>query len=383
MKALSVPSLYLALLIAGCAHAPPHKEQRFDMEPLVFQAKKSGEVELLDASSLFERAGAAFGEKSFTDAVRLYDQLVDRFPDSRFVTPALYNCGLSLEAQNDFAAAAERYRKLIAHGGSTNDLLDAQFRLGAVYGELKNWTSAADVYAQILERSDTTLSDRLEAMSRRGVAQFNLKDLGAAERTFRDQQALFRKNETVERLDTDFFVAMAAYYIGEIAHEQYRLLPVRLPEKRMAQDLDAKARMLLVAQARYLDAMRVNNAEWATAAGFQIASLYREFYDDLVGAPIPPQLSDEAKVVYLEELKKQVRTLLQKAISVHEKNIVMAQRIGVSNDWVRRSNEQMDQLRKLLVPGAPTPASDSPAPPAPELPPVPKPREDFRPHPVL
>jgi hypothetical protein len=201
-----------------------------------------------------------------------------------------------------------------------------------------------------------------------------LSDFGASERTLREAIALFKKHEQEERLDTDFFIGMAAYYVGEIAHAQYRALPVRLPEKRMADDLEAKARMLLVAQARYLDAMRMNNSEWATAAGFQIATLYRELYDDLVGAPIPPEFDAERAEIYRDEVKKRVKNLLNRAFSVHEKNVLMAERLGVKNDWVRRSNEQMEQLQKLLVPGA-KPNDPLPPPPPVEQPQVPRTRE--------
>src|SRR5262249_52376319 len=154
-------------------------------------------------------------------------------------------------------------------------------------------------------------------------------------------QELVKANSEVERLDTDFFVAMGAYYFGRIAHEQYRLLPVRLPEKQMAEDLENKARLLLMAQARYLDAMRVNNLDWATAAGYQIGSLYHELYDDLVNAPVPPRLDSEGRDVYLEQVRERVKTLLQKAVAIHEKNLLMAERNGVNNEWVKRSNEEM------------------------------------------
>jgi hypothetical protein len=255
--------------------------------------------------------------------------------------------------------------------------------LGAVYVELKNFTAAAETWARILERRDLTLSDRLEAMARRGVAQFELHDLGAAERTLREQLAYYKAHEADERLDSDFFLGMAAYYLGEIAHAHYRALPVRLPEKQMAKDLEAKARLLLTTQGRFIDAMRANNPNWATAAGYQIGALYREFYDDLVGAPVPPQLTGEARDVYLEEVRKQVRSLLQKAISIHEKNVLMAERLGErENDWVKRSNEQLEQLRKLLVPG-PLPQSDRPPEPTAPPPPVPRPRDDVKPRVIL
>ena len=389
LRALSIACCLLpvACCLSGCAHshsAAP-REQSVTMEPMVFQAHPDGHVETVDAASLFDKAGVAYGNKDFDAALALFDRVVRDWPDSRYVVPSLYNAGLALEAKGDLAAAADRYRRITVEHPDAKDTLDAWYRLGFVQAQAKNWPAAVDTYAQILARKDLGLGDRLEALARRGVAQFNAHDLIAAEHTFRDEQAWFHAHETEERLDSDFFVAMGAYYLGECAHEQYKALPVRLPEKQLARDLESKARMLLVAQSRFLDAMRVNNVEWATAAGFQIGSLYREFYDDLVGAPVPPQLTGEAKEVYLEEVRKQVKTLLQKAISIHEKNVLMAERNGAENEWVRRSNEQMEQLKKLLAPGPVEPqAPDSAQPPIePQTPPLPRPRDEVKPPVVL
>jgi tetratricopeptide (TPR) repeat protein len=371
------------LAVAGCAHgrsaAGPPPERRLQMDPIVFRAHPDGQVEVLDAASLFERAGAEYGEKAYAAAVADFDRVAHDYADSRLVVPALYNAGLSLEAQGDLAAAAARYRRITVEHPGDKDVLDAWFRLGKVHADAKNFTAAADTWAQVLARKDLGLADRIEAMARRGFAQFSLRDYIAAERSFREQLAFYRAHESEERLDSDFFLGMSAYYLGEVAHEQYRALPVRLPERQMSKDLEAKARLLLVAQQRFLDAMRVQNPEWATAAGFQIGSLYREFYDDLVGAPVPPNLTGEARDVYLDEVRNHVKTLLQKAVAVHERNILMAERLGETNDWVKRSNEQMAQLRKLLTPG-PLPVS-TPNPsgmPAP-APPLPRPKDEVKP----
>jgi len=380
--------LGLALAVAaGCAHtqkAAP-QEQHVTMEPMVFAAQPDGRVETVDAASLFARAGAAYGQKDFDAALALFDRVVHDFPDSRYVCPALYNAGLSLEAKNDLVTAADRYRRITVEHADAKEAIDAWYRLGFVQAQAKNWPAAVETYGTILGRKDLTLGDRIEALARRGVAQFGAHDLIAAEHTFRDELAYFHAHESEERLDSDFFVAMGAYYLGECAHEMYKALPVRLPERQLTRDLEAKARQLLVAQARFLDAMRVNNGEWATAAGFQIGSLYREFYDDLVGAPVPPDLTGEAREVYLDEVRKQVKNLLQKAITIHEKNVLMAERIGEKNEWVRRSNEQMEQLKKLLMPGPATAQPpDSAVPPAePQTPPLPRPRDEVKPPVVL
>lgn len=374
------------LLAAGCAHSrPAPRETTVQMDPIVFQAEPGGRVEMVDAASLFARASAAFGAKRFAEAAATFDRIVAEYPASRYVVPALYDAGLSLEGAGDLDAAAARYRRITVEHANAPDALDAWFRLGFVYTEAKSWAAAADTYAQILARRDLTLGDRIQAMTCRGVAQFSQPDLIAAERTLRDEQAYYQAHRDEERLDSDYFLAEGAYYLGEIAHQQYRALPVRLPEKQLARDLEAKARMLLVAQARFIDAMRVDNAEWATAAGYQIGSLYRELYDDLVGAPVPPALAGEARDVYLDEVRNRVKPLLERAISIHEKNVVMAERLGAKTEWVRRSNEQVEQLKKLLLPGAPPPAQppEPVTPPAPPRPPRLRLRDDVTPHVVM
>ncbi len=366
--------LVLWLLVAGCAHT-----QRVQMDPITFERNRAGEIEVVDPAALFEKAKAAFEANQYADAARSFDRLIAA-PDTRYLDPSLYNAGLCYEGLSDWPAAADRYRKLIARATApAGDLLDAQFRLGAVLVAQKSWPPAAAVYAQILTRADLPLPDRFEALARRGLAQLEANDLPGAEKTLAQPLELFKKNQAIERLDT-FFVAMSAFYLAEVSHEQYRRQPLRLAE--LDKDVEAKATLLLAAEARYLDAMKIKEPEWATAAGSQIASLYREFHDDLLAAPIPPELDAEARQVYADEVKQQLLSLLRRALSVHEKTVLLAERIGVSNEWVKRSNEQMEQLRKLLVaePGKPA----NPLPPfKKDPPPLPRPRDDLHPHRVM
>ena len=42
----------------------------------------------------------------------------------------------------------------------------------------------------------------------------------------------------------------------------------------MSKDLDEKARLLLKAQRRYIQAIRLNDYEWAAASGYQVGALY-------------------------------------------------------------------------------------------------------------
>jgi len=329
--------------------------------------------EVLDDATLFQRAGDDLAQKRYAEAARKYDTLLQSFPGSRLVLPALYNAGLAYEGKDEYATAAERYRALSERFPDTKDAVDARYKLGACYAELKNWPASKEAYARLYERTDLSLSDRLEALARRGYAEFNLRDVDTAERTFRQVLALFHEHETEERLDTDFFVAMAQYHLGAVAQARYDAIALHLPEQKMAAEMELKAGLLLDAQAKYIKTVRVGNAHWAAAAGFQIGALYRSFYDVLVGAPMPDDIARSAdlKQVYLDELKKKIRPLLEKAVRTHEQTLLMAERAGLDNDWVHRSSAELEAPRRLLAPEASwVPRADPPPAPRP-LPPPP------------
>lgn len=383
----------LALVFCACATtkttAPvnpgPPPVTTYEMEPVKITAVKDAagqHLESFDATELFEQAGAALSEKRFDDAVGTYDRLLKEFNDPRYKKAAIYNAGLALQGKKEWAAAIERFRALATEFPDTADAKDALFQIGASYAELENWPTSAATFADILQRKDLTADDRIEALGRRGYAQFNLKDLDTAERTFKSALAYFTQIEKDERLQTDFYLGLVKYHLGEIPHERFRAAPLRLPEKQMSIDMEEKARLLLFAQRQYIDTIKLGNPQWASASGYQVGALYEEFYDAFMHAPIPPELlgpgptKTEKREIYFDELRKKIRILLEKSVRVHEQNLLMLERLGVDNEWRDKSKLAYAKLQKLLDPSARlAPGDEGPEPPpAPAAgPPVPVP----------
>jgi len=377
--------------LTGCATtrppAPvtPPAVTEYEMDPIKIQAVKGPEgihLETFDAAELFEQAGAALSEDRYDDALKAYDRLLKEFADTRYTKAALYNAGLAQQGKKDWAAAIARFKMLIERYPDTADAKDGIFQIGASYAELENWPTSAEVFAQILERKDLNADDKIEALGRRGFAQFQLKDLETAERTFKSALAYFRQIESEERLQTDFYLGLCKYHLGQIPHERFRAVPLRLPEKQMSLDMEEKARLLLFAQRQYIDAIKLGNPQWASASGYQVGALYEEFYDAFIHAPIPPELKGpsnaEKRDVYFEELRKKIRILLEKAVRIHEQNLMMLERLGVQNQWRDKSKLAFAKLQKLLDPnnkvdlgdsaGAGQPSAVPPPPPVPTAP---------------
>jgi tetratricopeptide (TPR) repeat protein len=403
-RTLMALGLSAATLVACATTAPPPAPAvpqgapvtEYEMEPIKIEAVRGPDgmhIESFDAAELFERGGAALSQKRFDDAVVAYDRLLKEFADSRYTKAALYNSGLAYQGKKDWAGAIGRFKVLIDQYGATPDAKDAQFQTGASYAELENWPTSAEVFAQILQRKDLTADDKIEALGRRGFAQFKLKDLDTAERTFRSALAYSQQIELEERLQTDFYLGLCKYHLGEIPHERFRAVALRLPEKQMGIDLEEKARLLLFAQRQYIDTIKMGNAQWASASGFQIASLYEEFYDSFIHAPVPPELMgpahDEKRQVYFEELRKKIHVLLEKSLQVHEQNLLMMERLGVQNEWRDKSRLAFAKLQRLLDPTAqveadpssPSSATPTARPLAPPLPRPPSPEPDQAPAP--
>jgi TolA-binding protein len=352
----------------------------YDMDPIVIEAKPGAqglEIESFDAEELFEQGGAALSQGRLDEAVAFYDKLLSKFPASNYTRPGLYNRGLAYRDKKDWPKAVDSFKELADRFADHADAKDALFQLGACYAELENWPTSGEIFVRLLERKDLTADDRIEAMARRAFAQFRLGDLDLAERTFRSVMTYKQQIENQERLATDFFLAFSQYNLAEITHERFRRAPIRLPEAQMERDLEEKAGLLLKAQRSYIDTIKYGNPRWASAAGFQVGSLYEELYDAFVAAPVPKTLNAEAREVYLEELHKKIRVLLEKSLRWHRENLLMVERLGVDTDWAQKTKLSYNKLLRLLDPKTslpdPAPATGAPpaAPPSASPPPVP------------
>ena len=375
----------VAASLGACAtsgtHPPVGPESgpvvKYEMDPIRIDATHGPagtQIDAYDAPELFERAGVALSDKRFDAAANLYAKLLKSFPDSAYARPSLYNLGLAQIGSKNWAEAIDAFKGLIDKYPTHADAKDASFQLGACYAEQTNWPASAEVFARILERSDLSADDRIEALGRRGFAQFNLGDLDTAEKTFRAILSYRKKIEAEERLATDFYLAFSQYHLAQISHRRFQAVELRLPEAQMDKDLDQKASLLLQAQRAYIDTIKYGNPAWASAAGFQVGSLYEELYDAFMRAPVPAELKGEAREVYQEELHKKIRVLIEKSLRWQRENLLMIERLGVNTDWAEKSKLAYAKLLKLLdpqVPGAPADTATPETPPAAVPPPTP------------
>lgn len=261
------------------------------------------------------------------------------------------------EQVGDFEGAVHSYAGALAEPEAVPGELRAELlaRKGAVEAELQRWKPSAESFALAYAalEPDALDSTRIELLARRAYAQFSGDELDACIATLDEAEAIWAaaSESQAERFSNYYFVGMMRFYRAAVLHRRFRDLPVRLPETQMAKDFEAKMALLQEAQAAYNRTIEIKHVYWVSAAGYQLGHLFEEFYDDLMYAPVPDWLEDRDRVVYYEELKEQLRPLVNKAIWVFEKNLEVARRLGYENDFTEQTQAALARLQSVLLAG--------------------------------
>ncbi len=328
--------------------------QRLDLDPMLIQASPDGqEASALNADEVFQKAYRAYAGRRYEEALTHYATIIKYVPDSRFFLPSLFNAGLANEKLERWEPAAAHYRTILEKFPTRKDAKDAYFRLAHVYEELGEWQKISQLMTEVMLRPDLEHFDRMEAHVRRSSALIETGQYKEAEDGFQAMLQLNREAAPTQRLEeTAEFIVRAEFGLGRALHLQVMNIPLVLPTEKMGEDLEVKAKLFIRAQGAYIRALRVHHPQWSVASGFMIGRLYEDFYLDILSAEIPNDLSDEQVALYFDELRKQLRPLMVRAIQVYEKNLSLAKRIpgqaNKTNEWAAATDVHLTRLKAYL-----------------------------------
>ena len=328
-----------------------------ELDPLRIQVvtDESGDKQLIhyDSRMLLDAGNEAMTAGRFDQAIASYDKLVAEFPESALVVAAHYNAGLAYEGKGDFDTAIARFRAVITLQPRGRDSVDAHVEIGIVLSQLERWAEAQRVFEELIQRSDLTPSEQIECKARLGYVLVEQKIYARAEAVLNEALAYFENVTKTAQLDSNYFVAMCNYYLANIPHRQARVVELRVTgpsgDDQLKADIVAKRELIKLAYDRYLVALRRRNAYWATASGYQMSQMFKEFWDDLVLAPVPPHLDAREAGFYVKEVHKQSRELLSKALYGHTQTVELAEAYRTSTEWSEASRVRAEQITEILA----------------------------------
>ena len=343
-------ALLLGLTLVGCG-AATRQGPAVELDPthvVVLGEGASRQVFMGDERELFEQAVDEFNRANWLAALRLYDKLLALYPDSINADLMRYNRGVIVLTIEDFRSAVADFRFAAEHADRDKDRRDARFQLAVALMGMEDWWRASELLEALLSEGELREAGRVEALVRAGICHQRAARFFEAERSYKEAVRLYRNSSDLYLQYNTRYPAMAQYQIGDLYAELFARIRFRLPLERMKEDLEDKSSLFLKSQHAFLRTIRMKNAYWGLAAGFRIGALYEAFFQDLQDAEVPRELDEEELAVYLEELHRHIRPLVERAITVYKKNLEMAARLGAENEWIERSEESLGKLQRLV-----------------------------------
>jgi tetratricopeptide (TPR) repeat protein len=351
----------LVLCVSACAGSgknettTPTRKVEFEELRINAKAKQGGgyEFESYDAGDLFKRATDLLNAQKCPEAVALYDRVVTEFEASEYVSAALYNAGLCLQALGNFAGAAEHYANVRKLRPNSDDVKDSSFLLAEVLIQLERFQEAQRIADELLAREDLSQEERLEGMARRAQSLLGQNQLDDAERYAQSALSYFRTRPKDNPIRDEFFAAACNYVLAETfrTREESLAFPDGLEQQK--QVLIRRAQLLLQAQREYFNTIQfqnLDNLHWAAAAGYRIGHMYDELWHAVMGSPVPANLKGtDGEKVYHDELAKLIKPLIRHAIRYWEMTLMFIERTGMKTTWAEKTKTDLTRVRGLLL----------------------------------
>jgi tetratricopeptide (TPR) repeat protein len=331
------------ILLAAACGKPSNAASVTPGDPDVAVAPASAPADPTHAATLPEaEAALAAGEPA--RAAALFAAYLAQNPDPATAKQAYPGLARAHEQLGDCAAAVRAYDELITRftaDAGADDMYAGPRRLP---GRARPVASLGRRLRQGV-REGHGPDDPGRVPGPPGLRLFELGQFKEADPLLAkaDQIFLAAQEQAKERFTTFYFVGMARFYRAAIHHRAFRDVEIRPPEKTMAEDFARKFALLEQAQDGYNYTIKAKHVFWVSAAGFQMGTIFEEFYDAVMHAPVPEWLDDNQRRVYYEELKSQLRPVVNKAIWVFEKNLETSRKLGYDSPFIAADRGQAER----------------------------------------
>jgi tetratricopeptide (TPR) repeat protein len=297
-------------------------------------------------ADLFKQATEAVKAGETEKAINLYRRIVTEFPESQFAPVCLFNIAAIYDGRADLSATISTLRELVKAYPNARESVDGHLYIAALQADHDQFADALVTIGEILPRTNLTYADRVEALARKGYILIELRRYEDAEAALDAAIAEWKK---APRLEDPYYIAMASYYRGELAHKKFQEAPVRLPDDQEVADLEAKRVLAVQAYDRWKEALGFKQAYWATASGYQMSQIFVELWEAHVKAPYPKRIDNATRPKYIADVHENVREHLAKALEGHRMNVELAKAYGVETSWSKASAVRAAEVMELIA----------------------------------
>jgi len=349
--------LATACLVLACAGkaantAPPHSAAKVNAGAPA--SASSAEVArtvvtpetATDIPELFERATADGQAKHYERSASAFERAFQLDPDGPLAARALFAAAEMYDLLGAHEQALARYEQVARRFPQSDLDRSARVRALRLLTYLELYARAGELAESTAAKYKDLLSfDQLAVLAARALSRLAAGDDAQAE------TAISKARDIIERGSLDAAgrvppeLAPVYYALGELRRmraERIHFVPV---PQNFGAALEQRCQLLLDAQSAYSDAMRAYDSHWSAMAGYRVGELYQKLHEEMMQVP-PPKAADTERRRQLFEGAMRLRysILLDKAKSMLDHTVAMADRTGEQSPWVLKSRQARDAI---------------------------------------
>lgn len=353
------------LLLAGCAHVrgqitDPRAEPRSPafFEPLRIVAGQDPLSGLsgYDGDDLFRLGLEAFEGDDFGRAAALFGRMLEQFPEHPDRCPATWNRALSLEKGGELASAAQGFEDYAAavEDADVVDAARARLRAATILQLAGRFDESAIPLARAAEVAGLAQEEAWEVRMLQAMLEASGGSLDRAET---ELERVRRDVRRASREGGDLFPyqsAMVWFEAGELYRMRAAAVVIGQVDdlERLDADLGSKAGFLMEARQHFKRSLAHRMASWSGPAALSLGAVYEDFRRDLLAAPRPSDLDEEAGAVYDRVLADRTRQFLEKAAVDYREVLRQAEVLRLEPAWAQAVQDALDRCEEGLRTGA-------------------------------
>jgi len=287
----------------------------------------------------YDAATALLAQESWTEAIRMLERFRSDYPEDPLQAEVTRKLAYAHDRNGDHSQAAAEYLRLGQDRQQADTLQrEALLRAASIFAQTGPVTQAIETCELYLERFPVPAPAAVEVMQQ-------LADLEASNANYSKRQhwllEIIRLDRAAGTAQTRVAAAEAALELAENRIAAFREVQLVNPvQDSLARKLQAMKQALQA----YESAIDYGVTPIATAATYQIASMYDELSVALLTSERPVSLTAEELAEYNQLLEEQAAPFEQQAIDIYTMN---AQRSGGDqpDPWVEKSMHRLGELQ--------------------------------------
>ncbi len=313
-----------------------NREENMYVKRLITDYKK----EFARANNLFDTGLQSKGEE-------IYERIVKEKKDFSKIGEVYFNLGLIKSRKFKWKEASKQFKKAYKSFDKKDDIADAalmsleSMRKAELWEELEN--SAEEIMSEDRERLFLSSGQKKEVEIRYVEAIIAKGEVEKGRRRLEHVIYEIRKETGNIPPVYDPLYSMANFVMGRSYSMEFQ--KYELKESR--ESLREKCRLLLDAQKHYLRTIRSGIMYWSNAAAWEAGELYYILFRDMKNHPVPEELSEEEKEIYICELWERISVLLKKSRRILKRSISIADNMSIANEYTEKSYSRIVEINRL------------------------------------